>query len=122
MLCSLRCLVVYYAIYLAHLHSASFASKKVMVDDLLIRISYVDAPGTERYMQVLDTFYKDMHAAIVVYSVTSRDSVPRMKTWAKTIREHPSTPKDLVLVVVGACFASISVVCCVKCCEGLICL
>lgn len=74
----------------------------MLVDGLLTRMSYVDAPGAERYMQVLDAMYKDVHAVVVVYSVTSKDSVTRMKTWAKTIRTHPAAPKGLVLVVVGA--------------------
>lgn len=72
-----------------------------MVDGLLTPMSYVDAPGAERYMQVLEAFYEDLHAVVFVYSVTSKDSVPRMKNWAKVIKDHPTTPKDLTMVVVG---------------------
>jgi len=78
-----------------------FLSKKMMVDSSMIKVACWDLSGQERYMQMYPMYYKDISAIIVVYSISSRDSVIRVKSIVRDLKASPNLPKNVVLAMAG---------------------
>jgi len=91
----------YYNEVIINVIEGVFLSKKMMVDSSMIKVACWDLSGQERYMQMYPMYYKDISAILVVYSISSRDSVVRLKSIIRDLKVSPNLPKNVVLAMTG---------------------
>ena len=76
---------------------ASYAGKTMTFDEYggkSIKFEIWDTAGQERYRSLIEIFYKNANAAILVYDVTKKETFEEIqKYWIKEIREL--APKDI---------------------------
>jgi len=64
-----------------------------------VKMEIWDTAGQERYRSLAPMYYRGAAAAIVVYSITSKESFTTMKKWVEELRSRASP--DIAIVVVG---------------------
>ena len=64
-----------------------------------VKMEIWDTAGQERYRSLAPMYYRGAAAAVVVYSVTSKDSFTTMRRWVEELRTRAAS--DIVVVVVG---------------------
>lgn len=57
-----------------------------------------DTAGQERFRNVVTAYYRDAHAALVVFDVTKRESFEHVSYWIADIRKRLP---DIILILVG---------------------
>jgi small GTP-binding protein len=67
---------------------ATYTSKLVQFHDRTIRLQLWDTAGRERHRVLTPMYFRDAAAAIVVYSVTSKQSFGDVDSWVETFVEH----------------------------------
>ena len=67
---------------------AEFFRKDVEIEGQRVQIQFWDTSGQELFKSMATSFYKNGHAAILVYDVTSRESFENIKYWLKEVRDH----------------------------------
>ena len=58
-----------------------------------------DIPGNEQTMALNRMYYRDAHAAVVLYDVTKEDSLEHAERWIEELRE--AAPTELIIVLAG---------------------
>ena len=64
----------------------------------MVEVSIWDTPGLERYHDFVETFCTGVHAAIIVYDITQRDSLRNAGKWLQILRRK-STPNTSTALV-----------------------
>ena len=79
---------------------ASFATKKININDHKIKFQIWDTAGQERFRSLAKIFYQNAAAAILVYDITRRDSFENIKSfWIKEIKDN--APSGIILAIAG---------------------
>ena len=79
---------------------ASFATKKIIINDHKIKFQIWDTAGQEKFRSLAKIFYQNAAAAILVYDITRRDSFDNINDfWIKEIEEN--APNDIILGIAG---------------------
>ncbi|KAL7749953.1 3',5'-cyclic-nucleotide phosphodiesterase [Sorochytrium milnesiophthora] len=65
---------------------AAFLTQKCKVDDKVVKFEIWDTAGQERFHSLAPMYYRNALAAIVVYDVTSAESLDKAKTWVKELQ------------------------------------
>ena len=78
---------------------AAFLTKNIFLEDATARAEVWDTAGQERYRSLAPMYYRGAQAALVVYDVTSRDSLDGAKTWVKELQRRADP--GLVMALVG---------------------
>ena len=77
---------------------ASFAIKKLEIDDHKIKFQIWDTAGQERFRSLAKIFYQNAAVAVLVYDITRRDSFQKLKDfWVKELKEN--APSDIILAI-----------------------
>ena len=77
---------------------ASFAVKKLEIDDHKIKFQIWDTAGQERFRSLAKIFYQNAAVAVLVYDITRRDSFQKLKDfWVKELKEN--APSDIILAI-----------------------
>jgi Ras-related protein Rab-5C len=77
---------------------ASFAIKKLEIDDHKIKFQIWDTAGQERFRSLAKIFYQNAAVAVLVYDITRRDSFQKLKDfWVKELKEN--APSDIILAL-----------------------
>lgn len=77
---------------------ASFFRCSCTVDDQTVNFDIWDTAGQERYKSLASMYYRGAAAAVVVYDITSSDSLERAKYW---IRELMANSPETIVALVG---------------------
>ncbi|CAO3619454.1 unnamed protein product [Cunninghamella echinulata] len=78
---------------------ASFMTKKLVVDQCRVRLQIWDTAGQERFRAMTSLYYRGAQAAILVYDITSNESLNEIQSWVEELKKN--TPDDLIIYVVG---------------------
>lgn len=78
---------------------ASFMSKMMTVEGKAIKCQIWDTAGQEKYHSLAPMYYRGAQAAILVYDITSRASLGRLKEWASELQTQG--PENIKLAVAG---------------------
>jgi Ras-related protein Rab-5C len=78
---------------------ASYTSKLVNVGDSMTRLLIWDTAGQERYRGITPMYYRNAVAAIIVYSITDRESFKQVEVWLRSLEEN--IPAGVLLFLVG---------------------
>lgn len=77
---------------------ASYASKTMMENNHTVSLQIWDTAGQERFKILAPMYFRDSHAAILVYSITSRLSFEEIDYWSQCLREKTDGNIQLLLV------------------------
>lgn len=78
---------------------AAFLTKNVALDDCNVKIEIWDTAGQERYRSLAPMYYRGAQAAIIVFSITDRDSFEGAKTWVKELQRRGDP--NMVIALAG---------------------
>eukprot|EP00347_Sterkiella_histriomuscorum_P012638 403367803 len=79
---------------------ASYFQKNVVLNDGKILYLYIwDTAGGEKFQALASLYYRNAHAAIVVYSVTDEDSLKQVDTWLQKLDDHGNVPNMIKFIV-----------------------
>ncbi|KAM0786027.1 GTPase Ypt5 [Microbotryomycetes sp. NB124-2] len=67
---------------------AAFLTQTVPVDGGFIKFEIWDTAGQERYKSLAPMYYRNAHAAIVVYDVTSSASLVKARSWIAELQRQ----------------------------------
>ncbi len=78
---------------------AAFFTHKLIVGGVRCRLQLWDTAGQERFRSMAPMYYRNAHAAILVYDVTSLASLEALAAWASEVRA--ANGPSLVLAVLA---------------------
>ncbi|KAI7865609.1 ras family-domain-containing protein [Spinellus fusiger] len=76
----------------------AYMSQLCSVGKVTIKFDIWDTAGQERFHSLAPLYYRNAHAAIVVYDVTRIASLERARHWIKELRQQTSTTMIIALV------------------------
>ena len=76
---------------------AAFLTKTL--PDMNVKFEIWDTAGQERYHSLAPMYYRGAAAAIIVYDITSQDSMVRAKNWVKELQRQGSP--NLIMALAG---------------------
>lgn len=83
--------------YQASTVGAAFLTKTL--PDLNVKFEIWDTAGQERYHSLAPMYYRGAAAAVIVYDITSADSMVRAKAWVKELQRQGSP--NLIMALAG---------------------
>ena len=69
------------------------------IDKAKIKISFWDTAGQERFRTMVNAYYRNAHAVIVVYDVSDRESFTNLSYWVREAKKN-SDP-NIVVAIIG---------------------
>uniref|UniRef100_A0A6A7GC11 Ras-related protein Rab-21 n=1 Tax=Hirondellea gigas TaxID=1518452 RepID=A0A6A7GC11_9CRUS len=66
---------------------ASYLEKRLNIDSTSVRLAIWDTAGQERFHALGPIYYRDAHAALLVYDITDRQSFTKVQHWVKELRK-----------------------------------
>lgn len=76
-----------------------FRNKVVPLDDTKVKLQIWDTAGQERFRSVTHAYYRDAHALLLLYDVTSKTSFDNTRAWLGEINEYAHD--DVVIMLIG---------------------
>lgn len=83
--------------YQASTVGAAFLTKTL--PDLNVKFEIWDTAGQERYHSLAPMYYRGAAAAIIVYDITSADSLVRAKSWVKELQRQGNP--NMIMALAG---------------------
>jgi small GTP-binding protein len=77
----------------------AFSQKVEVIGDCAVQLQICDTAGQERFQSVCPNFYRDAHAALVVFDVTSVQSFQKIREWIDEL--NATMPDSFIVIVVG---------------------
>ncbi|XP_078736673.1 ras-related protein Rab-37-like isoform X2 [Lampetra fluviatilis] len=76
-----------------------FRNKVVTVDEAKVKLQIWDTAGQERFRSVTHAYYRDAHALLLLYDITSRTSFDNIRAWLTEIHEYAQ--QNVVIMLLG---------------------
>ncbi|EOQ99677.1 Ras-related protein Rab-5A [Wallemia ichthyophaga EXF-994] len=76
---------------------AAFLTQHMKVGEDTIKFEIWDTAGQERFVCLAPMYYRNAHAALVVYSLDSKDSFDRAVKWIEELRRQSDTHTIIIL-------------------------
>jgi small GTP-binding protein len=67
---------------------ASYSTKSFQIEGRTVRLQIWDTAGQEKYRGMTPMYYHNAHIAVVVYSVTERETFAAVDAWVKSLRDN----------------------------------
>lgn len=81
---------------------AAFVSKVLKIDDKDVKLEIWDTGGSEKYRSLAPMYYRDTHAAIIVFDVTVPSTLEDAQIWIDELKEK-GPPRVLLAVAANKC-------------------
>merc|ERR1712226_702543 len=78
---------------------AAFLTQTVALDDATVKFEIWDTAGQERYRSLAPMYYRGAAAAVVVYDITSSESLAGAKGWIEEL--HRQASADIIMGLAG---------------------
>ncbi|XP_025904285.1 ras-related protein Rab-17 [Nothoprocta perdicaria] len=78
----------------------SFFTQTLCLEATTIRLEIWDTAGQEKYHSVCHLYYRGAHAALLVYDITSKETLSRAKLWLQEL-EKEFFHDEIVIALVG---------------------
>ena len=75
-----------------------FFSFNIKMEDKVIKLQIWDTCGQELYRSLITNFYRNSSLAIMVYSITSKDSFDNIDVWLKELRMNSNPDAKVFLI------------------------
>ncbi|EJD53926.1 ras-domain-containing protein [Auricularia subglabra TFB-10046 SS5] len=79
---------------------ALFVTKKVVVNGFKVRLQLWDTAGQERFRSMAPMYYRNAHAALVVYDITDTKTFDDVRGWLEELKKNCTG--DLIIYIVGS--------------------
>lgn len=76
-----------------------FATKKIILQDIVLRLQIWDTAGQERFQAITSSFYKNSSGALVVFDLTKENSFIKVNSWIKDMREIAG--ERIIIILIG---------------------
>ena len=76
-----------------------FGSKRLMLENIAIKLQIWDTAGQERYRAITSAYYKGSKGCFIVYDITNKQSFDDIQKWYEEIKR--SGDKDISIILVG---------------------
>lgn len=76
-----------------------FKNKTIQLDGSKIKLQIWDTAGQERFRSITHAYYRDAHALLLLYDVSSRQSFENTRAWLSEIQEYAA--RDVVVMLLG---------------------
>uniref|UniRef100_A0A8C9N056 RAB17, member RAS onco family n=1 Tax=Serinus canaria TaxID=9135 RepID=A0A8C9N056_SERCA len=80
--------------------SGSFFTQVLELDEATVKFEIWDTAGQEKYQSVCHLYYRDAHAALLVYDIANKQTFSRAKLWLEEL-EKKFLPDEIVIALVG---------------------
>uniref|UniRef100_UPI00358ECB91 uncharacterized protein isoform X1 n=2 Tax=Myxine glutinosa TaxID=7769 RepID=UPI00358ECB91 len=77
---------------------ATFFVLALEVDGVPVKFEIWDTGGQERFQSLVPLYYRNAHAAIVVYNVTDKSTFDKVDYWVQKLRKYDNTNTVIALV------------------------
>ncbi|XP_055842043.1 ras-related protein Rab-18 [Episyrphus balteatus] len=77
-----------------------FKTKLMNIDGVEFKLAIWDTAGAERFRSLTPSFYRNAKCAILVYDITSRESLQKLESWLLEL-ENYSNNRNVPTMVVG---------------------
>lgn len=77
---------------------ASYLSKTILVNNINVSLQIWDTAGQERFKVLTPMYYKGAHAAILVYSITDKNTFDEINYWVQSLKDNADGVTKLFLV------------------------
>jgi small GTP-binding protein len=71
-----------------------FQSKLISLDGLPTKVHFWDTAGQDHFRSIINYYYKDTCAAIIVFDITNFDSFANVKFWLEEVKKNNNCPSD----------------------------
>jgi small GTP-binding protein len=78
---------------------ANFVTKRLEMDNCFYKIEVWDTAGQEKYRSLTPMYYKGAAAALIVYDISSSNSLEGARDWIKELHDH--APPTVLIGLVG---------------------
>ncbi|XP_056352769.1 ras-related protein Rab-17 isoform X1 [Oenanthe melanoleuca] len=78
----------------------SFFTQTLDLEDATVKFEIWDTAGQEKYHSVCHLYYRDAHAALIVYDIANKQTFSRAKLWLEEL-EKRFLPDEIVIALVG---------------------
>lgn len=76
-----------------------FKSKKMNIEGEEYTLALWDTAGAERFRSLTPSFYRKAMGAILVYDITSRESLAKLEAWLNELENYSDNPNICTIVV-----------------------
>ncbi|XP_069012369.1 ras-related protein Rab-37-like isoform X1 [Embiotoca jacksoni] len=76
-----------------------FTNKEVTFDNMKIKLQIWDTAGQERFRSVTHAYYRDAHALLLLYDITSKSSFDNIRAWLTEIHEYAQS--EVIIMLLG---------------------
>ena len=77
---------------------ATYSTKIIELEDKKVKLQIWDTAGQERYRSLTPMYYFSAQVAIIVFSLTSRETLEEAKKWVKELENHLDPMPILYLI------------------------
>ncbi|XP_069012370.1 ras-related protein Rab-37-like isoform X2 [Embiotoca jacksoni] len=74
-------------------------NKEVTFDNMKIKLQIWDTAGQERFRSVTHAYYRDAHALLLLYDITSKSSFDNIRAWLTEIHEYAQS--EVIIMLLG---------------------
>ncbi|KFP80850.1 PREDICTED: ras-related protein Rab-17 [Acanthisitta chloris] len=78
----------------------AFFTKTLNLEAATVKFEIWDTAGQEKYHSVCHLYYRDAHAALVVYDIANKETFNKAKLWLVEL-EKKFLPNEIVIALVG---------------------
>ena len=79
--------------------AAYFQKKFAFPDGSTLKLHIWDTAGQDRFKSIAPLYYKDAHAALVVYAIDDEPSFTAVSAWIDQLDEHANVPKMVKFLI-----------------------
>lgn len=97
-ICHRFCHDVYEAANLKVTYGVTFMVREIELDGHRITLNIRDTAGDERYRSLMKMYYNEVHGVIMVYDITSKISLDKLKFWADDLEINGNSMECRALV------------------------
>lgn len=76
-----------------------YRNKVVEIDQTKVKLQIWDTAGQERFRSVTHAYYRDSHALLLLYDITSKQSFDNIRAWLSEIKDY--APDNVVVMLLG---------------------
>ncbi|CAM2699599.1 unnamed protein product [Rotaria socialis] len=75
-----------------------FRNKNIVINNKQVKLQIYDTAGQERFRSIAHSYYRDAHALLLLYDISSIISFNHVRDWLSEIKEYAQTDVIIMLV------------------------
>jgi Ras-related protein Rab-1A len=80
-----------------------FRTKKINIDNKIIRLEIWDAAGQERFKALTKLYYRNCYGVLLVFDITDKNSFINIENWINEFNKHCDIPNVSKILIGNKC-------------------